>query len=389
MEKLLIVTPGTLPVPAVKGGAIETFIQFLIDYNEKQQMFDITLVTQFDKECMQQQKKYKNCKFINIKYERNLLGKILNVILSKLKIGNFLHHKSYNELVDEYIIANNYFNKILFENNFKLICDFDINKYKGKKYYHIHYNDINSEMDLELQKKIKTKFSQIEKIITVSDFIKVKCDEILANITKTIPIKISIDIKNFSHIESSYLNEIKSKINADNQRIIMYAGRLVKEKGVLELIKAFKKISTSYNAKLVIVGGVTYSDNRVTEYIKELYEESKGYNIYFTGYVNYKMIKYYYANAEILCLPTLYVEEAAGTVLLEARTLGVKIVSTDSGGIPEYLGKNDIKVIRDNHFIDNLSLALINSLNIHKVEEESIEYYNCDRFSNQVFNCLE
>ncbi len=389
MEKLLIITPGTLPVPAVKGGAIETFIQFLIDYNEKQQMFDITLVTQFDKECMQQQKKYKNCKFINIKYERNLLGKILNVILSKLKIGNFLHHKNYNELVDEYIIANNYFNKILFENNFKLICDFDITKYKGKKYYHIHYNDINSEMDLELQKKIKTKFSQIEKIITVSDFIKVKCDEILANITKTIPIKISIDIKNFSHIESSYLNEIKSKINADNQRIIMYAGRLVKEKGVLELIKAFKKISTSYNAKLVIVGGVTYSDNRVTEYIKELYEESKGYNIYFTGYVNYKMIKYYYANAEILCLPTLYVEEASGTVLLEARTLGVKIVSTDSGGIPEYLGKNDIKVIRDNDFIDNLSLALINSLNIHKVEEESIEYYNCDRFSNQVFNCLE
>ena len=52
MEKLLIVTPGTLPVPAVKGGAIETFIQFLIDYNEKQQMFDIMLVTQFDKECM-------------------------------------------------------------------------------------------------------------------------------------------------------------------------------------------------------------------------------------------------------------------------------------------------------------------------------------------------
>ncbi len=101
------------------------------------------------------------------------------------------------------------------------------------------------------------------------------------------------------------------------------------------------------------------------------------------------MIKYYYANAEILCLPTLYVEEASGTVLVEARTLGVKIVSTDSGGIPEYLGKNDIKVIRDNDFINNLSLALINSLNIHKVEEESIEYYNCDRFSNQVFNCLE
>ncbi len=388
MEKLLIVTPGTLPVPAVKGGAIETFIQFLIDYNEKQQMFDIMLVTQFDKECMKKQKKYKNCKFTNIKYERNLFGKIFNAILSKLKIKNFIHHKSYNELVNEYIIANNYYDKILFENNFKLICDFDITQYKGKKYYHIHYNDINSEMDLEMQKKIKVKFAQIE-IITVSNFIKLKCDEILANITKTIPIKISIDIKKFSHIESAYLNEIKSKINSDNQRIIMYAGRLVKEKGVLELIKAFKKIPTSYNVKLVVVGGTTYSDNRVTEYIKKLYEESKGYNIYYTGYVNYQMIKYYYANAEILCLPTLYVEEASGTVLVEARTLGVKIVSTDSGGIPEYLGKNDIKVIRDNDFINNLSLALINSLNIHKVEEESIEYYNCDRFSNQVFNCLE
>ena len=39
MKKIAIITGGILPIPAVKGGAIETLLQYYIDYNEKQKQF--------------------------------------------------------------------------------------------------------------------------------------------------------------------------------------------------------------------------------------------------------------------------------------------------------------------------------------------------------------
>ena len=45
IKKLAIITPGFVPVPAVKGGAIEQLIEYFIDGNEIVHKYDIDLFT--------------------------------------------------------------------------------------------------------------------------------------------------------------------------------------------------------------------------------------------------------------------------------------------------------------------------------------------------------
>ena len=48
--KVLIMTPGILPVPSVRGGAVEKLITDLLDGNEIRNKLDITVVTIADGE---------------------------------------------------------------------------------------------------------------------------------------------------------------------------------------------------------------------------------------------------------------------------------------------------------------------------------------------------
>ena len=45
MKRLLFVTPGKLPVPALKGGAVETLIEMIVSENELNQTFEIDVFT--------------------------------------------------------------------------------------------------------------------------------------------------------------------------------------------------------------------------------------------------------------------------------------------------------------------------------------------------------
>ena len=42
--KITIVSAGSLPIPACKGGGVETLIQYFIDENEKKKEFDVIFI---------------------------------------------------------------------------------------------------------------------------------------------------------------------------------------------------------------------------------------------------------------------------------------------------------------------------------------------------------
>lgn len=388
MDKLLIISPGALPIPAVKGGAIENITQFLIDENEKNHKYDITLITIKEPNAIKLQKKYTKTKFINIRTKRNLFLKIFDRVLQKLKLKNPIIHKTYEEKVIKYLCNNNIFDKILVENCFKLLLNYNLNAFNGDKYYHAHYDDINVDTDERTKNALLKNCLAYKYFIGVSNFIVNRINELLQGVVPSISIPIAIDIEKFKVLDGSELKKVKNSINKDNKKIIMYAGRMVREKGVLELIKAFKLLDCKKDVRLVLVGGATYSEDSVTEYIKDLHLEAQGEDVIFTGYVNYANIKYYFSNADVFCLPTLYVEEAAGAVLLEARVAGATIVASNAGGIPEYVDEKGILVFRDNNYICNLAKALSHALELEKAEDDGILYYDKDRFASDVFNLI-
>ncbi len=94
-------------------------------------------------------------------------------------------------------------------------------------------------------------------------------------------------------------NLIKDKWNLNKDNYILFLGRLVPEKGVDLLIKAFKDIKT--DKRLVIAGFSSDTD----EYQKELKELSKAdERIIFTGFVEGRTLAELYSNSYLYVLPS-------------------------------------------------------------------------------------
>lgn len=137
-----------------------------------------------------------------------------------------------------------------------------------------------------------------------------------------------INLTNFNGVERDY--EFRRQYALDNEKIILYMGRLVYEKGIQHLIAAMPKILNGYHdTKLVIAGKGGMIDELKAE-AKAMGIENK---IYFTGYLNAKQVQKMYKCADIAVFPSTY--EPFGIVALEAMLAGVPTVVSDVGGLNE------------------------------------------------------
>ena len=137
-----------------------------------------------------------------------------------------------------------------------------------------------------------------------------------------------ISLNNFSGVEKDY--DFRRKYAMDNEKIILYVGRLVYEKGIQHLIGAMPKILANYHdAKLVICGKGGMIDELRQE-TKNLGIENK---VYFAGYCDSKTVQKMYKCADIAVFPSTY--EPFGIVALEAMLAGIPIVVSDVGGLNE------------------------------------------------------
>ena len=137
-----------------------------------------------------------------------------------------------------------------------------------------------------------------------------------------------IDLSNFIGIERDY--DFRRQYAMDNEKIILYVGRLVYEKGIQHLIAAMPKILSNYHdAKLVIAGRGGMMD----ELKAEARNLGLGNKVYFTGYLDSKQVQKMYKCADVAVFPSTY--EPFGIVALEAMLAGVPTVVSDVGGLNE------------------------------------------------------
>ena len=108
---------------------------------------------------------------------------------------------------------------------------------------------------------------------------------------------------------------IKNKFGLEKDSYILFLGRLVPEKGLRYLIKAFKQVDTE--KKLVIAGGSSDTDG-FTKELKELARDDS--RIIFTGFVQGKELDELYSNAYVYTLPSDL--EGMPLSLLEAMSYG-------------------------------------------------------------------
>lgn len=125
--------------------------------------------------------------------------------------------------------------------------------------------------------------------------------------------------------EKREAKQIKEKWGLEKDSYLLSLGRIVPEKGLLEMIQAFKQCRTS--KKLVIAGGAEGN----SQYYETLQREAKDDDrIVFTGLVKGTIISELYSNAYIFLLPS-HLEGMANS-LLEAMSFGNCCLVSD---IPE------------------------------------------------------
>ncbi len=139
-----------------------------------------------------------------------------------------------------------------------------------------------------------------------------------------------ININMFNGVEKDY--DFRRQYAADNEKIILFMGRLVYEKGVQHLISAMPKILSGYNdAKLVIAG----KGGMLEELKAQVDSMGIANKVYFTGYMDAKQVCKMYKCADVSVFPSTY--EPFGIVALEAMLSGTPVVVSDIGGLNEII----------------------------------------------------
>ena len=147
-----------------------------------------------------------------------------------------------------------------------------------------------------------------------------------------------INLINFTGIDRDY--DFRRRFAMDNEKIILYVGRLVYEKGVQHLISAMPKILENYHdSKLVIAG----KGGMIDELKSQVDSMGLSNKVYFTGYLNQKEVQKMYKCADVAVFPSTY--EPFGIVALEAMLAGIPTVVSDIGGLNEIVehGVNGMK----------------------------------------------
>ncbi len=110
--------------------------------------------------------------------------------------------------------------------------------------------------------------------------------------------------------------------------ILLFVGRITKDKGVQELLQAFALLkAASSEAHLVFVGPLD-AESGVGGAISQ-YDIEQVSDLHMVGHSKYP--EYYMAIADVICLPSY--REGFGTVVIEAAAMGVPAIGTDIYGL--------------------------------------------------------
>ncbi len=143
-----------------------------------------------------------------------------------------------------------------------------------------------------------------------------------------------INVNMFSGVERDY--DFRRQYAADHEKIILFMGRLVYEKGVQHLVSAMPKILAGYHdAKLVIAGKGGMTDELKAQ-VNAMGISNK---VYFTGYMDAKQVCKMYKCADVSVFPSTY--EPFGIVALEAMLSGTPVVVSDIGGLNEIVNHRE------------------------------------------------
>lgn len=354
MKKICFISQCSLPIPTVKGGAVETLVEYLIEENEKNPKYEFTVISVDDEQAEALSGKYKYTKFLYVPAGNQKADKIL------FEAARVLKHAGIN------LPSSIAFNKAL--KVLRTIEDQDLFVYEAgptthlmllekiipreKLIVHLHWDGMGN----------RRKDRCFSYLLPVSRYIGERWQKATGcSWDKIKPLYNCTDTERFTRkLSEAEAVQLKRQLGIEEKnKIIIFTGRIVEEKGVKELLKAYSQIKLS-DVTLIIIGSANFGAETKTGYegeIETLISEIDK-PIIFTGYVHQTQLYKYYSIADVAVMPSLF-EDPAPLVSIETQASGTPLIATKVGGIPEYAGEGGVMLIeKDDSLADSLTSAM-------------------------------
>lgn len=124
--------------------------------------------------------------------------------------------------------------------------------------------------------------------------------------------------------------------------VVLFAGRLVKEKGVQELLDAFERLRANSGraVELLVAGNVRDSNdprNEKAVYGRAAVERMRGMaGVTYAGSLHPAEMRKFFLAGDVFALPSLW-NDPFPTSMVEAAAAGLPIVAASRGGVTEFL----------------------------------------------------
>lgn len=391
--KIAILTSGILPVPAVQGGAVENFLDFFLNYNDRHHLHDITVYSVWHPDVKKHPALNSNINhyyFINVssliaKIKKHIFGYFNQDTHHHFSIEYFLHEamKHIQKCNYDIIILNNrpgYAEKLFGITDAKLV-----------------YNLYNDKLNYQTRQH-QLIFNAASLIISTSNYITNRVKTINDYTNKCVTVYSGIELQQFkaNFMPNIHRSDLHLK---DDDFVILFSGRVTQEKGIMELIEAMNHLEEKPSIKLLVIGSSFYgnadNENDFARLLKQKAEPLKN-RIIFTGFIPYSDMPNYLSMADIAVIPSVW-DDPFPTTVLEAQAMGLPIISTLRGGIPEEVTEeNAILLPTDEHFVENLANAIIDLYehpekreNMAKASLERSKLFDKETYAKNFFKALE
>jgi glycosyltransferase involved in cell wall biosynthesis len=147
---------------------------------------------------------------------------------------------------------------------------------------------------------------------------------------------VGCDLRRFRPRKYSEKKILRQKFNIPQDKFIaLFVGHLIRRKGLDILVKAIKNTNCQPSILTVIIGKGTLEKSLRSSICAEGLED----HFLVVGQKKHSELPQWFNLADVFVLPSR--GEGTPTVLLEAMSTGLPIISTNVGGIPEILKDNE------------------------------------------------
>ncbi len=147
------------------------------------------------------------------------------------------------------------------------------------------------------------------------------------------------------HVLHNGIEPAVFKNYAEKEKQILFVGRIIPEKGVLQLARALKTVLPNHpDWRAVFVGARHFGNTQpTTSYEKAVLAElaDLGEQVQYLNAIPHKAVMACYQRARIAVVPSIW-EEPFGRTALEAMSSSCALVSSDRGGLAEVVGNDGV-----------------------------------------------